>query len=180
MREFKWETVEGTKIPNIAEYIKEYIRKDELTSEFKIYVGCDSQPRRFDAATYVTVVCIYKVGRGAHVVFSRDNNVKIYGKAKGDRLKNRLWDEVYRVVDIASILTDSDLFENKKITAFEVHLDVNPNENFESNVIHTQAMGYIKGMGFDAFAKPDSPAASYASDHVCRGKEKKMAGHGTD
>lgn len=169
-------TLSGTKIDNIVEYLRDYVNKDELTSEFKIFIGCDSLPSRYNRATYSLVVCVYRVGRGAHVVYSRDQGVHIYGKTRSERLKNRLWDEVYRVVDLATLLTDSDLFENPKVTDFQVHLDVNPDEKHDSHVIYNEAVGYINSLGFDAYVKPDSPAASYVSDHLARGKEKKMSG----
>lgn len=176
MRDFNFQKTSGEPIGDLVQYIKDCINEDKLTSEFHIFIGCDSLPNRYNKATYSVVVCLYRVGRGAHVVYSRESGVRIYGKTRAERLKNRLWDEVYRVVDLATLLTDSDLLNDQRITDFQVHLDVNPNETFDSNVIHREAIGYINSLGFDAYAKPDSPAASYVSDHLCRGKEDKMAG----
>jgi len=160
-----FQKINGEKIDNVAKYVKDYINADTMTSEFQIMVGCDSLPKRFIGATYVTVVCIYRVGRGAHIVFSRENRVRTYS------MKERLWGEVYRSVEVANGLSDNGILELKRVVKFEIHLDFNPSERYESNVIHDEALGYLHALGFDAFAKPDSPAASFASDRVCRGKE---------
>jgi len=160
-----FQKINGEKIDNVAKYVKDYINADTMTSEFQIMVGCDSLPKRFIGATYVTVVCIYRVGRGAHIVFSRESRVRTYS------MKERLWGEVYRSVEVANDLSDNGILELKRVVKFEIHLDFNPSERYESNVIHDEALGYLHALGFDAFAKPDSPAASFASDRVCRGKE---------
>ena len=160
-----FQKVNGEKIVNISQYVKDYIEADTMTSEFQIMVGCDSLPKRFIGATYVTVVCIYRVGRGAHLIFTRESKVKTHS------MRERLWGEVYRAVEVANGLSDNGVMEMKRVTKFEIHLDFNPSERYESNVIHNDALGYIRGLGFDAFAKPDTPAASFASDRVCRGKE---------
>ena len=131
-------------------------------------------PTRKGTATYSTVIVLYRVGKGAQILFSREKNVKVYGTTKRERMKNRLWEEIYRAVDVAMLLTDSDLFDNKQIVDFQVHIDVNPNEDYESNVIYKEAMGYLNGMGLDAYAKPEAMAASYAGDTICRGYTVKV------
>lgn len=172
----KFKTINGKIIDDIILYLKDCIKNDLITNEFNIYIGCDSLPNGKSTATYSTVLCLYRVGKGAHIIYNRESKVKVYGNTKNEKLKNRLWDEIYRIVDLATILTDSDLFNEKRITDFQIHIDVNPNEKYESNVIHNQAVGYINSMGLDAYVKPDSPAATFVSDHLCRYKEMKMAG----
>lgn len=166
-----FQKTDGTKVGDYAKYIKEYIENDKLTTSFQIFVGCDSLPKRISGATYVTAICVWKVGHGVHVIFAREHNVLIHGKTERERLKNRLWAEVYRAVDVASALVDGGVMNLRRVDEFEVHLDVNPKKEFESNLIHNDALGYVRALGFDAYAKPDSPAASFASDRACRGKE---------
>jgi predicted RNase H-related nuclease YkuK (DUF458 family) len=166
-----FQKVSGEKIESISQYVKNYIEKDNLTSEFEIIVGCDSLPRRFGYATYVTVVCIYRIGRGAHIVYSRESRVKTYN------FKDRLWGEVYRAADVASDLFDAGVIDFPRVRKFDVHLDLNKKKQWKSNVIHDEALGYIRGLGFDVYSKPDSPVATFAADHVCRNKEKKMCGN---
>lgn len=172
----QFQTVGGKIIDDIIPYLKDCIKQDLVTEEFHIYIGCDSLPCRKGTATYSTVLCLYKVGKGAHILYNREPHVKIQGNNPRERLRNRLWDEVYRVVDVATVLTDGDIFNEKRISDFQIHIDVNPNEKYESNIIYKQAVGYINSLGLDAYVKPDSPAATFVSDHLCRYKEVKMTG----
>lgn len=176
MRKFNFRTVEGLEIENIVDYIKNKMDDASDVPGFKLLIGCDSLPSKKSTAVYVTSVCLYYNGKGGHVIYSRDINVKVYGTGKNEMLKNRLWEEIFRVVDLAAIIMDSDLLSDKRIEKFEVHVDINPNEKFGSNVIYKDVVGYMESMGLDAYAKPDSPAATYISDSICRGKEEKMSG----
>jgi len=169
MRDFKFKTTRGEHIEDVIQYIKNKINSDELHSDYQLYVGCDSLPTKKRTATYSTVICVYRVGKGAQILFSRENNVKLYGETKRDRMKNRLWEEIYRVVDIATLLLDSDLLDHPRITDFQVHIDVNPNEQFASNIIYKEAVGYINSLGVDVYTKPEAMAASFAGDSICRG-----------
>jgi predicted RNase H-related nuclease YkuK (DUF458 family) len=52
---------------------------------------------------------------------------------------------------------------------FEVHIDINPNPRYKSNVAVKEALGYVKGnLGIDAKIKPDAFAAMHAADHLVR------------
>lgn len=174
MRQFKFRTTWGDEITDVIEYIKNRITSDDdIDKKYVIYIGCDSLPTANRTATYSTVICVYKVGRGAQILFSKENKVKVYGDLKKDRIKNRLWEEIYRVVDLAVFITDSDLLDLSEIIDFQIHIDINPNEEFASNAIYTEAVGYIRGLGLDVYTKPNAMAASYAGDSICRGKGSK-------
>lgn len=174
MTEFKFKTTRGEYIDDVIGYIKDRIHTDELHSDYKIYIGCDSLPTKQRTATYATIILVYRVGKGAQIIYSRDNKIKVYGDTKKDRMKNRLWEEIYRVADLATLISNSDLLNVSKIVDFQVHIDINPKEEFASNTIYKDAVGYLTGMGFDVYTKPDAMAASFVSDAICRGKEKKM------
>ncbi len=174
MKQFKFKTTRDEEIDDVIQYIKNRLKNDELQSDYKIYVGCDSLPTRRGTATYSTVIVLYRVGKGAQILFSRERNIKVHGTTKRERMKHRMWEEIYRAVDVALLLTDSDLFDNKQIIDFQVHIDVNPNEDYESNLIYKEAMGYLNSLGFDAYAKPEAMAASYAGDTICRGYTAKV------
>jgi len=49
----------------------------------------------------------------------------------------------------------------------EIHADINPDPNHESNKALQQAVGYILGMGYEFKVKPDAWAASSAADKKC-------------
>lgn len=174
----KFQKISGEPVENVAEYVRSYIEEYARTSPYtgvQLFIGCDSLPKSYGGATYVTAICIYRVGRGAHILFARENKVKIYGKNKRERLRNRLWDEVYRSVEVANELIDGGVIELPSIVGFEIHLDVNPSKKWESNIVHDEVVGYVRSLGLDALVKPDSPAASFASDRVCRHKEQEFA-----
>ncbi len=46
----------------------------------------------------------------------------------------------------------------------EVHADINTDPRFKSNTALNEAMGYIKGMGYQFKAKPDAFASSSCAD----------------
>lgn len=169
MRNFNWKNTRNDKIENVIDYIKERMNEDYLpTDEFKIYVGCDSLPTRKRTAIFSTVICLYCVGRGAQVIFSRERNIQVFGENKIERMKNRLREEIYRATDAAMIIMDSDLLLDKRIIDYQVHIDINPNEEFASNLVYKEAIGYVSAMGFDVYAKPHAMAASFAGDAICR------------
>ena len=54
----------------------------------------------------------------------------------------------------------------------EIHLDVNPDDQFASSKVVKQAKGYVLGtIGIDPQLKPEAYAASYAADHATRNKK---------
>lgn len=50
-----------------------------------------------------------------------------------------------------------------KYSNLEIHIDLNPNKNFKSNIAYTPDIYTLKGMGYVVCAKPDAPAESCAS-----------------
>ena len=76
--------------------------------------------------------------------------------------------EVYKISELylklQEVLVDRDV---------EVHLDINPDDDHVSNVVLSQAVGYIKGTcNVIPLVKPNAFAASYAADRL---KELKIA-----
>lgn len=162
--------IDGTKIENVAQYIKNYIDSDRLTAKFSILIGCDSLPSRYKSATYVTVICIYREGRGAHIIYNRERKVRVRD------LYERLWAEVEKALEVAVYLRESGIENMNKIQALDVnlHLDLNPDDGGganKSNSIIDAAVGYVTAMGFSCSTKPNAPAASYCADWLCRGYE---------
>jgi len=71
----KFKSFGGSYIPDITEYLKEYIKNEPTVT---ITVGCDSiQKRR--RTVYAVTIMLYNtdVRRGAHVVFFRESHTKI-------------------------------------------------------------------------------------------------------
>jgi predicted RNase H-related nuclease YkuK (DUF458 family) len=68
--------------------------------------------------------------------------------------------EVYKVSEL--YLKLADVLEGRQV---EVHLDINPDEQYGSSCVISQAVGYIKGTcNVIPFVKPEAFAASYAAD----------------
>jgi predicted RNase H-related nuclease YkuK (DUF458 family) len=52
----------------------------------------------------------------------------------------------------------------------EIHLDINPNPKYASNVVTAEAIGWVRSLGLVAKVKPESFAATSAADHFVRHK----------
>jgi predicted RNase H-related nuclease YkuK (DUF458 family) len=165
---------DGTTTGDIAKYIRDYINSMEY-GDFELYIGCDSLPPKRHVTTFVVVVVIYRVGKGAHVVHKRfQESIKSYKLNQKDGTYARLWHEVELAVDVAKHLRDSGLLNlntkmrKLKSLTMDIHIDINPDKTYLSNKVYSAAVGFIKGQGFEWHAKPNAPAASYAADHICR------------
>ena len=172
--DFEFRKHDGTTTGDIAKYIRDYINNMEY-GDFEIFIGCDSLPPKRSVTTFVVVVAIYRVGKGAHVVHKRfHENVKSYKLTAKSGTYDRLWHEVELSVGVARHLRDSGILElNTKMRkikslTLDIHIDINPDKTFLSNQVYNAAVGFIKGQGFEWHAKPNAPAASYAADHICR------------
>ena len=152
--------LDGTKIEDIATYIDDYILKfsDE---KFEIFIGTDSQKvRKRNMVWYSTVICLYRKGKGAHLVYTKEKRTDIVG------IKNRLKEEVNYSLGLAVYLRDNEILYDRNIV--KLHLDLSPEIENESNKILKEMTGWVKGMQFDYRIKPDSCASSYVADMVVR------------
>lgn len=141
----------------------EELNADILASsaETSVYVGADSKTFKRGkerwCAYCVTVILHFDSKHGAKIY----KDIKIerdYGDCKTPKM--RLMNEVYKVVDVALKIADS-----VGDRTFEVHIDVNSDKKWKSNVAMKEACGYVLGsMGFEAKIKPEAWAASYAAD----------------
>lgn len=88
----------GEFIPDIIEYLKDYIKTDPTVT---ISVGCDSIQRR-RKTVYAITIMMYNtdIRRGAHVVFFRESCPKIREN------QERLYKEAQWVHDIATYLDE--------------------------------------------------------------------------
>jgi predicted RNase H-related nuclease YkuK (DUF458 family) len=159
----------------IEESIVDYLEKtfDEEIAKghiLKVSVGTDSQKsgRGYNFAT-VILISTYEdlgggviVGRGGIIIASTyTNQFKLKNKELvNERMVFEVGKSVEAAYEIASLL---DLYD----IPLEIHADINPNPNFESNKALQQAVGYILGMGYDFKVKPFAHASSHCADHLC-------------
>ena len=100
----KFKKFGGDHIPDIVEYLKEYIEKDPTVT---ISVGCDSVQRR-RKTVYAVTIMLYDtdIKNGAHVIFYRENVLKV--KDHFDRLQR----ESQYALEVADML-------NKELSPYE-------------------------------------------------------------
>jgi predicted RNase H-related nuclease YkuK (DUF458 family) len=114
MYKTKFKKFGGSYIPDITEYLKDYIKNEPTVT---ITVGCDSiQKRR--RTVYAITIMLYNtdVRRGAHVVFFRESCTKIRDNYE------RLHKEAQYVHDVATYL-DTELtpfYTRKDLTDIEL------------------------------------------------------------
>ncbi len=144
---------------------KEAILNSSMDSS--VYVGCDSIRFKKNGvwhARYATVVILHHATRHGASIYYDIQTLPDYGNMK-QRLLNEVMFATNAALDIVDILDGRHM---------EIHLDINPDPKHKSNVAMAEAMGYVMGnMGFKPQIKPDSWAASHASDHCARLKLRK-------
>lgn len=156
MKNKKWRLENGDR-EHLIEYTKKIFQKNALDPSLRLYVGCDSQNKRY--GTYYVTVVVYRYGhRGAHYIYFKE---KVVPKIK-DRWQ-RLWGEVERSVQVGQWL------EANGYKVFCVDLDLNKKDIARSSDMVKAARGYVVGLGFNSTVKPeDGQIASRAADHLVK------------
>lgn len=143
-------------------YVREHIKNVGMDS--CIYVGTDSNPRNnvFVTSIVVHVGGANGTGRGAYGFYQS------FREPRKLSMRERLLIEVAESVNVGLQIVD--VVGERKM---EVHIDVNPNRKYQSNIVFREASGYVEGQGFIVKTKPGSIAASAISDHMVRHGWKK-------
>lgn len=148
----------------------EYLNQSSSASE--IYLGCDSQRKKFREkgksvwfAVYTVALVIHIDGSKGCKIFYITSRERDYD-AKLARPALRMMNEVYKVAEAYAQIA-----EHIGDRYFEIHLDINPKEQYGSNCVMSQAVGYIRGVcQTEPKIKPYAFAASKAADYGCRFK----------
>lgn len=148
----------------MLEDVKKAILESSDTSS--IYIGCDSirfkKHGRF-YARYATVVILHIDSRHGCQLFYTEETMPDYGK-KTEGLRQRLLNEAGFAIAVALELVD--VIGDRKL---EIHLDINPKEQFASSKAVKEATGYVLGAtGIQPKIKPFAFAAMHAADKVAR------------
>ena len=160
---YTWFKIDRTEIKDLAQYVKDYIR--QFPGEYELFVGTDSQRmRKKNTVLFAMVICMYRKGKGAHIIYSKHKRTDKMLKDKLMRLRT----EVGYSIEIANYLMSHDVLIDPDIMT--IHIDVSPQKKNASNAIYQEAIGWVRGMGYLVAAKPDAPGASYASDWVVKNK----------
>jgi predicted RNase H-related nuclease YkuK (DUF458 family) len=130
----------------------------------KVYLGADSERYKKKGkwlVDYTLAVVVHFEGRHGCKIFGEVQTEPDYDQKK-NRPVVRLMTEVYKVADL--YLKLADVLVDRHV---EIHLDINPDEEFASNVIVQQAIGYIRGVcQITPHIKPEAFAASFAADRL--------------
>lgn len=144
---------------NIAEVV-DFIKAQG--PDTKIYLGCDSERLRVNGdwyADYVLAIVVHINGNNGCKLFGEVQRERVWDQKPG-KPAQRLMTEVYKVSEL--YLKLAEVLEDRHV---EVHLDINPDEQYGSSCVISQAVGYIKGVcNVIPFVKPEAFAASYAAD----------------
>jgi predicted RNase H-related nuclease YkuK (DUF458 family) len=134
------------------------------SKETRVYLGVDSERLNIDGTWYAD----YTLAVVVHI--NGNNGCKVFGDIirerdfdqKVDKPSMRLMTEVYKVAELFNDLQD--VLQDRYV---EVHLDVNPDRKYASNMVVQQAIGYIKGTcNIHPRIKPSAFAATYAADRM--------------
>jgi predicted RNase H-related nuclease YkuK (DUF458 family) len=152
MKNFK--TLHGIEIPDIIEYIREYL---STRDNVEILIGSDSQCFSNRKTIYGVVIALYTPGKGAHVLCTRETLPMEYNTP------TRLLNEVWKSIQVAEFLKESGL---PKPTWIDI--DLNPDPKFKSNSVLRQAVGLVEGMGYKVRYKHLGALTTYAANHLVR------------
>ena len=152
MKNFK--TLHGIEIPDIIEYIREYL---STRDNVEILIGSDSQCFSNRKTIYGVVIALYTPGKGAHVLCTRETLPMEYNTP------TRLLNEVWKSIQVAEFLKESGL---PKPTWIDI--DLNPDPKFKSNSVLRQAVGLVEGMGYKVRYKHVGAMMTYAANHLVR------------
>jgi predicted RNase H-related nuclease YkuK (DUF458 family) len=142
---------------------REEIQKASQSSS--IYIGCDSlivRVKDIQYADYSTVIVLHRDSNKGCKLFHNVVRIRDYGN-----MRNRLLTEVQHAIE--AFYAVEDILGSRN---FEVHLDINSNEKHASNIVSSEALGWVRGLGIKAKIKPDSFAATTAADHCVRHHNK--------
>lgn len=153
-----WKKLNGEPIENILEKVESTILEEIAAgNKIKICIGTDSQMHA-TTCEFATVIVFIREKRGGFIYVAKQLAPHYYGS-----IKQRMLEEVSYSVGAAYPLCP--ILERYEIP-MEVHVDINSDPHFESNVALKEAMGYILGMGFEFKAKPDAYASSSCANKV--------------
>lgn len=156
-------------IVNVKEHVKNFLHNNPGTL---VTVGSDSLSHK-KWTVYGTIIAMFyptyngktiEYHKGAHLIYTKKRVPKIKD------LFTRLWNEIeltQKVADYVEVNVFNTDLENN-IRNLEIHIDINPNEDYKSNVLFKSAMGMFTSMGYEIKAKPESWVASTAADSIVK------------
>jgi predicted RNase H-related nuclease YkuK (DUF458 family) len=137
------------------QHTKEVIAKHSLLGDVKVYVGCDSQNKRY-VTSYVGVIAYRYGARGTHYIYTRVDVSKI---------KDR-WQKLSKEVELSLELAD--LLKTNGVDVYCIDFDFNSKEIERSHDLVAWAQGWASSLGYNSTVKPEEQVASRAADHLVK------------
>ena len=125
-------------------------------NRLKICVGTDSEVFG-DKVSFATVIVFVREGKGGFMLIQKSTE-GTFGSIK-ERMMKEVELSVMTAYNISEIVHSYDI-------GMEVHADINEDGKYASNVAMKEAIGYIRGMGFDFKVKPSAFASSSCADRM--------------
>jgi len=142
------------------ERVKKYINAQ--SPQTRIYIGVDSERIKINRiwyADYTAAIVVHIDGNHGCKLFGEVTRERDFDQ-RSNRPNTRLMTGVYKVSEL--YLKLAEVLENRLV---EVHLDINPQDQYASSNIVREAIGYIRGTcNVVPLIKPNAFAASYAAD----------------
>ncbi len=153
-----WRKLNGEllQLPIIDEIQQKMI--EEQGNKIKVCIGTDSQVKG-SITEFATAIVFVREGKGGFIFYNT------YQTERKMSLKERLILEVSDSIQIAYIICP--VLDEYNVE-LEVHVDINTNPEFRSNIALKEAMGYILGMGYTFKAKPEAFASSSCANKVVK------------
>lgn len=148
-------------LPEVAHDISSFVDQNSECG-YQLVVGTDSSA--VEEADFITVIIVYRQGRGGRYFWKRTKNDKKYYS-----LRDRIYKEVTLSVDTAKHFLGEiqDLLEVGYQLNYDFHIHIDVGENGPTRQMIKEVVGIVQGSGFKAKIKPDSYAASSIADkHV--------------
>jgi predicted RNase H-related nuclease YkuK (DUF458 family) len=153
-----WRKPDGSRILHpIEEEVRSVLVREKTNgNSLKVCIGTDSQVKGA-SIEFATVIVFLRKGKGGFMyVLPEVSRRKM-------SIKERMLTEVAKSIEVAYSLAR--LFTLYDVD-LEVHADINTNPGFKSNTALSEAMGYIRGMGFAFKAKPHAFASSSCANKM--------------
>lgn len=166
--EFKFKKVsDSSEVEDVAEYLKSFLIEHPGS---KIIVGSDSLEYK-RITVYATIIAmLYPTNDGSKIEFHKGAHLlytKKVVKGKHVSMWERLWREVEASMEVSNYIEDF-VYNNSDEKTVEIHLDINPDEQWASNKLLAASVGMLTGLGYKVEVKPDSFVASCAADMIGR------------
>lgn len=154
-----WKTLTGIPLSDdICEFVENAIvRENDRGYKIRVCIGTDSQVNSH-TIDFASVIVFVRENQGGFMYFNKSSIRK-----NGMKIKERLILEVGKSVEIAYRINTVLM---KYGISLEVHADINGDEDCQSHAALKEALGYIRGMGFDFKIKPDAFASSSCADRL--------------